>query len=386
MDFRLIVLAIGSFAGNMESVVLPVLLPMIGTETGRSLSQAGYIVFAYSIAYAVAAPVMASLWGHADRRRVLAIAQFILGGSALAIAVAPDFIAMVVGRAVLACGAVLFTSMSQATAMAISAPERRGRAVSTVLTGGTLAVLVGGPVGAVVAQQFGWRFTYGLIAVMALAASTIIWWRLPAGIRGVRRSLGERLAVLGNPGVPAALAMGVLLTIGGFPVSAYVAAVTVESMRMSTDTLPLLLLANGLGAVAGGIAGGHITDRLGPFRTFALLAAIVMLSLAATSALPLLPDIAVGPLWLLLFALSGFLGWAMYAAQMGILAVLAPQGVPLAVSMSLSAFNAGAAVAAIVGGWVLDHLGAGSLGWVGALFTFGGLVVGYANRATLDRR
>jgi predicted MFS family arabinose efflux permease len=317
---------------------------------------------------------------------VLAFAQFLLGGSALAIAIAPDFIAIVIGRAALACGAVLFTSMSQATAMAISPPERRGRAVSTVLTGGTLAVLLGGPIGAVIAQQFGWRFTYGLIAMLALTASTVIWWRMPAGIRGEHRSLRERLAVLGNPGVPAALIMGVILTIGGFPVTAYVSAVTTQSMRMGEEVMPLILLANGLGAVAGGIAGGHITDWLGPFRTFAVLVAIVMLTLVATSALPLLPDVAVGPLWLLLCGFSGFLGWAIYAAQMGILAALAPQGVPLAISMSLSAFNAGAAVAAVIGGWVLDHLGAGSLGWVGALFVLAALGVAYANRATLDRR
>ena len=44
------------------------------------------------------------------------------------------------------------------------------------------------------------------------------------------------------------------------------------------------------------------------------------------------------------------------------------------------------AKAAVIGGWVLDHLGAGSLGWVGGLFTLAGLAVGYANRATLDRR
>ena len=382
MDPRLIVLALGSFAGNMESVVLPVLLPMIGAETGRTLSQAGYIAFAYSIAYAVSAPVMASLWGHTDRRRVLAIAQFVLGGSALAIALAPDFIAIVIGRAVLACGAVLFTSMSQATAMAISAPERRGRAVGVVLTGGTLAILVGGPVGAWVAHQYGWRATYFVIAGLALLAAIVIRLRLPGGITGERRTLRERLAVLRVRGVPAALTMGVLLTIGGFPLSVYVTAVTVDSMRMSAEVLPLLLLANGLGAVAGGIAGGYITDRLGPYYTLTVLGSLMMLSLVATSALPMLPDIAVGPLWLLLFGVAGFFGWAMYTSQMGILALLAPQGVPLAVSLSLSAANVGAALAAIIGGWVLDYVGVGYMGIMGGLFIFAALLVAFANRRT----
>lgn len=380
MDSRLIVLALGSFAGNMESVVLPVLLPAIGAETGRTLSQAGYIAFAYSIAYAVAGPVLASFVGHVDRRRVLAFAQFLLGGSALAIALAPDFLMIVIGRAALACGAVLFTSMSQATAMAITPPERRGRAVSTVLTGGTLAVLVGGPVGAMVAQQFGWRVTYGVIAVLAMTAAVVIRARLPAGIVGEKRTLRERLSVLGARGVPAALFMGMLLSLSGMPLSIYVTAVTVDSLRLGIEVIPVLLLANGLGAVAGGIAGGHITDRLGPFSTLTLLSALLMVTMAAASALPLLPEIAVGPAWLLLFAIIGFFGWATYTAQMGILAMLAPGGVGLAVSLSLSAGSLGGALAALIGGWVLDHLGAGWIGAASALFTLASLLVAFANR------
>jgi predicted MFS family arabinose efflux permease len=148
--------------------------------------------------------------------------------------------------------------------------------------------------------------------------------------------------------------------------------------------IPLVLLANGLGAVAGGIAGGHITDRLGPYHTLTLLGALFMLLLAATSGLPLLPQIAIGPIWLILFGITGFFGWAMYTSQMGILARLAPQGVPLAVSLSLSAANVGAALAAILGGWVLDHLGAGMIGVVSALCALAALTVAFANRRTFS--
>ena len=62
----------------------------------------------------------------------------------------------------------------------------------------------------------------------------------------------------------------------------------------------------------------------------------------------------------------------MFAAQLGILAVLAPQGVPLAVSLSLSAANVGVALAAVIGGMVLDHLGAGASGIAGAAVHAGG--------------
>src|SRR5262245_3196094 len=112
---------------------------------GVSVAQAGYLVVVYSIAYAVAAPVLSSLLGSADRRRTLATAELILGFCALVIAIAPAYPMMVAARGVLACGAVLFTSLAQSTAYAIAPPERKGRSVGIMMTGGTLAVAVGAP-------------------------------------------------------------------------------------------------------------------------------------------------------------------------------------------------------------------------------------------------
>src|SRR3569833_3959066 len=107
-----------------------------------AVAQAGYIVVAYSIAYAIAAPRLSSLFGAGDRRRTLAVAELFLGVSALVIAIAPAFPMMIAARAVLGCGAVLFTSLAQSTAYALAPPERRGRSVAVVMTGGTLAMAV----------------------------------------------------------------------------------------------------------------------------------------------------------------------------------------------------------------------------------------------------
>ena len=186
MDPRLIVLALGSFAGNMESVVLPVLLPAIGAETGRTLSQAGYIVFAYSIAYAISAPVLASLWGSADRRRVLAFAQFILGGSALAIALAPDFIAdrrrprgaCVRGRALHVDVAGDGDGDRAAGAAGPGGGDRCSPAARWRCSSVDRSVRL-------VAQQFGWRVDLRPRSrSLALTASAVICGGCPPGIIG----------------------------------------------------------------------------------------------------------------------------------------------------------------------------------------------------------
>ncbi|MEP7240545.1 MAG: MFS transporter [Devosia sp.] len=380
MDTRLVVLALGQFVGTMESSAVPALLPSIGAETGASLADTGYVVFGYTVAYAIAAPVLGALLGAADRRRVLAAAELTLGLCALLIALAPTLQLIIVARALLAGAAVLFTSMAQATAVAVAAPERRGRALSILLTGGTLGVAVGAPLNALIGLQFGWRVTFGVVAVVAIIAAATIWLRLPAGIVGERRGLRERFAVLVQPGVPAILATSLFYLGGAFVITIYLAAITTQAMHLAASTLPLLLLANGLGSVLGGMTGGQLIDRFGARRSVLALMLATVVVMALIPAVPLLPEPLILPVWMLVVAFLGVTGWAVFAGLIAMLAGLAPQVLPLAASLNLSAMNVGIAIGAVAGSTALARAGAGSLGLVAAAFCLCGAAIVLFNR------
>ena len=254
-----------------------------------------------------------------------------------------------------------------------------------VLTGGTIAAAVGVPIGALIAVHFGWRVTVAVTAVLGIVASGIIWVRLPRGIVGELRTLQERVAVLGNRGVPAALAMSVFYTIGAFAPGVYVAAIVTQTMHLGAVSIPFVLLANGLGAVAGGLMGGQLVDRLGSLRSFVLLVSVTIVMNGSISLLPVLP-LPIGlPLLFCIYGLGGLTGWGIFACMLAILAGRAPQAVPLAISLNLTATNVGAALAALVGGFALDHFGASSIGLVGAIFPLMALGVAILNRKSLAK-
>ena len=383
MDFRLLLLAFGSFAGTTESTLVPGLLPAIGTTMDVSIAQAGYLVVVYSIAYAIAAPVLSSALGAADRRRTLAAAELILGCCALVIAFAPAYPLMVAARALLACGAALFTSLGQSTAYALAPPERRGRSVAAMMTGGTLAVAIGAPAFALVGVHFGWRIAYGLVGVLALVSGVLIWFKLPPGIVGERRTIEERLAVLRTPGVPVVLLVSLLFGVGAFVPNVYVAAITTRAMGMDLTSIPLALLVMGLGAVAGGLIAGQMIDRIGAYRTFLLFAVTTTTFLLLIPVLPKLPPAFVAPTWLVVLAILGMVGWALFGALLNILGSLAPREVPLVISLNLTAGSLGGALAAYLGGLTIERFGAASLGLLGAGFTIAALGLALANRKIL---
>jgi len=152
---RLLWLALGAFAGSVESSLIVSVLPAIAAETGVSLSQAGYLIFGYSIAYGIGTPLLSTVFGHLDRRSVVAGPELLFGLMALLLGVRPGFLLLVLARTFMALGAGLFTSTAQSTAVALAAPGKRGTAISTVVMGGSIAVAVGAPASALVAEFLG---------------------------------------------------------------------------------------------------------------------------------------------------------------------------------------------------------------------------------------
>jgi predicted MFS family arabinose efflux permease len=137
------------------------------------LPAAGHLVTAFSLAYAIAAPVMAVLTAGLERRRLLAVAT---GGFTLAnllAALAPSYAGLMGARLLLALSAASFIQAAGGYAAGLGGPERHGRALSMVAGGLTVAIIAGVPLDA----GFGWRTTFlGVAGLAALSLIGILAW------------------------------------------------------------------------------------------------------------------------------------------------------------------------------------------------------------------
>lgn len=366
-------LALGTFAGATEGNVIASLLPAIASDTGVSVADAGYVVFGYSLAYGIGTPVLSAVFGAVDRRWLLTFAELAFAVGALLVALAPTFLTVVIARIGMSFGAGLYTAMALGTAMSLVPPERRGRAVSVVVAGQTLAAAIGAPAGAWLAHVYGWRSTYVAIAVLALIATATIWLMLPKGIVGERQTLRERVGVIAIPGVPMALLITAVLMLGTYMVVVYLAPVTTDAMGLDPGLMPLVLLAYGLGSMLGNPIAGQLSDRLGSRGTLVVFIAALVLALL------LLWPITRLPLWLRLpayfgyMALLGLICWGFFTAMLSRLGALAPSAAPLAVSLNSTAINLGVAVAAVLGGVALTRFGTEFIGIAAVPFVLAAL-------------
>ena len=375
MDVRLYLLALGAFAIGAESFVVSSLLPPIAGDMGVSITQAGYLVLLYALGYALGAPLLAAVTGAQDRRNVLTSAALVFTVGAVFAALSQGYFELLASRILMAFAAGLYAATGQATAVSISTPESRARAVSVVVGGTTLAVALGAPLGAFVSSFAGWRGTYVVIAMMGIGAALAIRFMLPKGLRGERRTLRERFAVLSLPGIRPSLLVTLLYMTGPFAVFVYVAPLTVQAIGLGKELLPVVLLIFGVGAAIGNWLGGQAADRFGAQKTILGVTAASVVLLAGLSLIPLLPAGIRGPVYLAYLVPWGVVGWGFLPAQVSRLVSLAPSAAPLVLSLNGSALYLGSAAGALIGGLVLQFAGPHDLGIVAALFPLAGLAI-----------
>jgi predicted MFS family arabinose efflux permease len=382
----LIWLTLGAFAIGTEGFMIVGLLPALAQDLNVGVPAAGHLVTAFSLAYAIGAPVMAVLMAGLERRRLLAVA---MGGFALAnllAALAPGYAGLLAARLLLALSAASFMPAASGYAAALGGPERRGRALSLVTNGLTLAIIAGVPLGVLVGEGFGWRATFLGVAGLAALSLLGILARLPRQPPGATASLGERLALAKRCDMLAVLTTSMLTVAGTFTVYTYLGVFLAGVVGLGPQGLALVLLGFGLASALGTRLGGSAADRWGARPTVILGSGLALLAYLALSLGAALGPTRAMPVLLPVILLWGLSSWGLITAQQVRLVALAPALAPVSLSLNSSAIYLGSAMGAAVGALVIADGAVGRLGWVAAGFSLAALVAVLASGSSASVR
>lgn len=360
---RLVLLAGGAFAVGTSAYVVAGLLPEIAAELGVTIAAAGQLTTVFALAYALGAPLLATLLGRRERRGLLVAALLLAAAGNLLSALAPGYGVLLVGRVLTALGAAAFTPAATHAATLLSLPERRGRAVSAVYTGITLSLVVGVPAGTLIGGAIGFRGVFTVVAALCLAGAVGVRTLLPTVAAPAPVGLRERLAVAADRRVLTILGITVFGLMAVLTVYAYIAPLLAEAAGVTGPVLGALLVVYGVGALIGNDVGGRLTDRFGSRRPLLMTLPVITLALVA---LPFAVTSVLGA-GIVMFVLGA--GFVVNAPVQSRLIELAPGGSALVLSLNASAIYLGIGLAGLVGGAVVATSGVLALPWVGAVFS-----------------
>ncbi|HEY3074411.1 MAG TPA: MFS transporter [Burkholderiales bacterium] len=360
-------LALGSFAIGTTGYMIAGLLPAITSDLGVSTAAAGQLFTVYALAFAAGSPLLAVATSGIERKRLLMAAMAALALCSAFAALTESFALLLVAQVALALAAGTFMPAASAYAAAAAPVERRGRALSIVIGGLTLAMVIGVPVGAVVGEHFGWRLAYAGVALLALLVLVGTAASLPPLKASAAVTLSERLAVARRPDILGALALTMITLAGAFSIYTYLAPFLRTIGGLSGSHVAAVLFLFGLGGAAGNLAGGAISDRGRPSRLLvvvlvALIGLFALLSLAGT----FLPEAAVPWVIVPAIAIWGLVGWSFPSIQQVRLVAMEPRLMPITLSLNASASYAGISLGAALGSIVVAKGAIGAIGWAGA--------------------
>ena len=278
------------------------LLHTIAQRFDLSYTQAGSIVTTAQLSYAAGLLLLVPLGDLLERRRLIVTMSVIAAAGLALSATATNLTWLLVGTAMTG----LFSVVAQVLvpfAATLAAPEQRGRAVGTVMSGLILGILLARTVAGALSSLGDWRTVYAVAAGLMLATALALRLALPryqqsAGL-SYPRLLGSVFALLRDEPLHR---LRTLLGCLGFAVFAVfwtplAFLLAAEPYGFSDGAIGLFGLAGAVGALAANLAGRMADQGKGGLATSIGLAAMVLawlpLAFAQTSLAALLLGILV---------------------------------------------------------------------------------------------
>ncbi|HVT68320.1 MAG TPA: MFS transporter [Trebonia sp.] len=361
------------FAIGTAELLVSGLLPEIADGVHVSVATAGQLVTAYAVGVVIGGPLITAATARMPRKGlVLSLIALFTAGSLIS-AAASSYGVLLAGRVLAALSQGTLYAISIVVVTAVVPPDRAGRAIATVVSGLTVATVLGVPLGAVLGRAFGWRLPFLAVAVIAAAGGLVLATTMPrapapsAGVRSEVRVLARRPVLL-------AIATTAVGFAGTGTVLTYLIPLLTQVSGFSPDTAAVLLLAYGAGSLLGNLAAGRLAD-VSPAMTVRIVFG------GLTVILAVLPFAATWqPAAVVAVLAFGLLATATIAPLQSLILQHAADAPTLSVAVNVSGFNLANALGSALGGGMVA---AGALRWnglAGAALALAGLGLAWVNR------
>lgn len=361
---------VGMFTIGTDMFVVAGVLGGLAGDLDVTVGAAGLTVTVFALAYAIGAPLLSALLGGRRLRSVLIGSLVLFGLFNVTSAVAPSLWVLLGARVLSALSASVYVPAAGAAVVAAVSESQRGRALAVILGGSSMAMVLGVPLGVLLAAMYSWRAAFGLIAVLASVTALGLWRSSVGTVALTYSTMGQRLQLLRSPAVVGLLSVTLLVMSGSNSMYTYLDALLASAAGPAG--LGLLIGVFGAGGMVGSWWGGAAADRWGG-RLVVLLAASVLT--AGFALFPLVTSTLAGAL--VVVAVWGVAAWGCVPAQQHRLIGLGPETAPLLLGLNSSAIHLGFAAGAFLGGQVVDTAGAGRL-WMLAVACCGAGLILYA--------
>ena len=305
-------------------------LAAISHEWGLSDGQSARLLAIFGLTFAISAPLAQVFLGHMMRKYQVLAGMLVFGLGAFIFAIAPDYTALVISRVVMGLGASLIGPVLVALGAELVTQHERGSAIATILLGVSMASMVGIPLAAWIANGWGARTLFALVALVSVLTALAVWFSVPNIVKGVDIRLRQVGQVLMDGKSLAAFLVVFFITSGVYDMYAFISPMIRDRWQGDTASVSVALTVIGVAGILGNLFVGRAARRYSAERL--LVTGITMLVLDMLLLMILPGKLALLYLLLVLWAFSTDLLWPTQQRRIVEIASAATRGISLALT------------------------------------------------------
>lgn len=253
-------MALGAFGIITTEFGVIGVLPNLAQVFKVSLETAGWLLSAFALTVAVSSPFITALTTNINRKLLMSLVLAVFVVSNILSAFAPNFTVLMIARVLPAFLHPLFWNISLAAAF----KESGSKAVSIVMSGVSIATVMGVPITTYAAEFFSnWQASFFLASFVSLIAFLGLVFYVPS-MPATRKSAGDsQLYVLKSPLLWLNLISTILMLAGMFSSYGYLAAYMEKITHMNgTQISVMLLLFGGMGVLGNWLTGKALSKNV----------------------------------------------------------------------------------------------------------------------------
>ncbi|WP_210135007.1 MFS transporter [Staphylococcus sp. GDX8P80P] len=375
---RIATFIISVFIVGMVEMMVAGIMNLMSDDLGVSEAIIGQLVTLYALTFAICGPILVKLTNRFPARPVLlwTLVAFVVGNGIIAIA--PNFTILVIGRILSSAAASLIIVKVLALTAMLTIPKNRGKMIGVVYTGFSGANVFGVPIGTMIGDWVGWRFTFVFIIVISLIAGLLMLKYLPTTTElnqanRMYNNVSEDNQVTSHIVRPIEivkfLAITLLILIANSVTFVFINPLILENGH-TMGYVSLALLVNGVAGVVGTSMGGVLADKLTSKRWLIIAFTVFIVVMLAI-------NLVLSTTVLLLVALFiwNIVQWSTNPAiQSGIIEHVEGDTSQV-MSWNMSCLNAGIGIGGIIGGLVVSNTNVEAVTFVSAFIGLLGLII-----------
>ncbi len=375
---RIATFIISVFIVGMVEMMVAGIMNLMSDDLGVSEAIIGQLVTLYALTFAICGPILVKLTNRYPARPVLlwTLIAFVVGNGI--IAVAPNFTILVIGRILSSAAASLIIVKVLALTAMLTIPKNRGKMIGVVYTGFSGANVFGVPIGTMIGDWIGWRFTFVFIIVISLIAGLLMLKYLPTTTElnqanRMYNSVSDDNQVTSHIVRPVEvvkfLAITLLILIANSVTFVFINPLILENGH-SMGYVSLALLVNGVAGVVGTSMGGVLADKLTSKRWLIIAFTVFIVVMLAINLI-----LSTTVLLLVGLFIWNIVQWSTNPAiQSGIIEHVEGDTSQV-MSWNMSCLNAGIGLGGIIGGLVVSNMNVEAVTFVSAFIGLLGLII-----------